>query len=456
MAGLIERARAAQALYERYSQAEVDEVVSAAGWAIVRPQNNRRLAERAVADTGLGNVPDKIAKNERKTMGLLRDLQGAKSVGVIAEYPELGIVEIARAAGVVAALTPSTNPAATPANKVLNALKGRNAVIVAPSPKGWSTCALLLEFIHAQLAKVGAPADLVQMLPAPVTKDATQELMRSADLVVATGSQANVRAAYSSGTPAVGVGLGNVAVIIDESADLADAARKIKESKCFDNATSCSSENSLVIHERIYQPMLSELQKAGGMLLDAAEKAKLQAAMWRGGKLSAEVMARPVEDILKLAGLAPRPARFLMVEESGVGKASPFSGEKLSLVLTLYQSASFERAFDLVRSIYAYQGAGHSVGIHTKNDAHVMRLGLEMPAARVIVNQAHAIANGGAYDNGLPFSLSMGCGTWGRNSICENMNYRHYLNITRIVRTIPARVPTEGEIFGRYFARHGR
>ncbi len=456
MAGLIERARAAQALYERYSQAEVDEVVSAAGWAIVRPQNNRRLAERAVADTGLGNVPDKIAKNERKTMGLLRDLQGAKSVGVIAEYPELGIVEIARAAGVVAALTPSTNPAATPANKVLNALKGRNAVIVAPSPKGWSTCALLLEFIHAQLAKVGAPADLVQMLPAPVTKDATQELMRSADLVVATGSQANVRAAYSSGTPAVGVGLGNVAVIIDESADLADAARKIKESKCFDNATSCSSENSLVIHERIYQPMLSELQKAGGMLLDAAEKAKLQAAMWRGGKLSAEVMARPVEDILKLAGLAPRPARFLMVEESGVGKASPFSGEKLSLVLTLYQSASFDRAFDLVRSIYAYQGAGHSVGIHTKNDAHVMRLGLEMPAARVIVNQAHAIANGGAYDNGLPFSLSMGCGTWGRNSICENMNYRHYLNITRIVRTIPARVPTEGEIFGRYFARHGR
>jgi len=456
VAGLIERARAAQARYERYSQADVDEVVSAAGWAIVKPENNRRLAELAVADTGLGNVPDKIAKNERKTMGLLRDLHGAKSVGVIAEYPELGIVEIARAAGVVAALTPSTNPGATPANKILNALKGRNAVIVAPSPKGWSTCALLLEFIHSELAKVGAPADLVQMLPAPVTKEATQELMRAADLVVATGSQANVRAAYSSGTPAVGVGLGNVAVIIDESADLADAARKIKESKCFDNASSCSSENSLVIHERIYQPMLSELQKAGGMLLDALEKAKLQAAMWRDGKLSAEVMARPVEDILKLAGLAPRAAKFLIVEESGVGEASPFSGEKLSLVLTLYKSASFEEAFDLVRRIYAYQGAGHSVGIHTKNDAHVMRLGLEMPAARVIVNQAHAIANGGAYDNGLPFSLSMGCGTWGRNSISENMNYRHYLNITCIVRTIPARVPTEDEIFGRYFARHGR
>jgi len=317
VAGLIERARAAQARYERYSQANVDEVVSAAGWAVVKPENNRRLAELAVADTGLGNVPDKIAKNERKTMGLLRDLQGAKSVGVIAEYPELGIVEIARAAGVVAALTPSTNPGATPANKILNALKGRNAVIVAPSPKGWSTCALLLEFIHSELAKVGAPADLVQMLPAPVTKEATQELMRSADLVVATGSQANVRAAYSSGTPALGVGLGNVAVIIDDSADAADAARKIQESKCFDNATSCSSENSLVIHERIYRPMLSELQKAGGMLLDASEKAKLQAAMWRDGKLSAEVMARPVEDILKRAGLAPRAVKVHRLPESG-------------------------------------------------------------------------------------------------------------------------------------------
>jgi sulfoacetaldehyde dehydrogenase len=456
VAGLIERARAAQARYERYSQAEVDEVVSAAGWAIVKPENNRRLAELAVADTGLGNVADKIAKNERKTMGLLRDLQGAKSVGVIAEYPELGIVEIARAAGVVAALTPSTNPGATPANKILNALKGRNAVIVAPSPKGWSTCELLLQFIHAELKKLQAPENLVQMLPAPVTKETTQELMRSADLVVATGSQANVRAAYSSGTPAVGVGVGNVAVIVDDSADLADAARKIQESKCFDNATSCSSENSLVIHERIYGPMLEALGAHGGVLLNAAEKAKLQAAMWRGGKLSAEVMARPVEDILKLAGLAPRAAKFLMVEESGVGKASPFSGEKLSLVLTVYKVPDFDAAFSLIKEIYEYQGAGHSVGIHTKNDAQVMRLGLEMPAARVIVNQAHAIANGGAYDNGLPFSLSMGCGTWGRNSISENMNYRHYLNITRIVRTIPARVPTEDEIFGAYHARYGR
>jgi sulfoacetaldehyde dehydrogenase len=455
VAALVARARAAQAAYERCSQAEVDEVVTAAGWAIVRPENNRRLAERAVADTGLGNVPDKIAKNERKTLGLLRDLQGARSVGVIAEHPELGLVEIARPAGVVAALTPSTNPGATPANKIINALKGRNAVIVAPSPKGWSTCALLLDFIHAELGKLGVSADLVQMLPAPVTKASTLELMRQCDLVVATGSQANVRAAYASGTPAVGVGLGNVAVIVDASADLADAARKIAESKCFDNATSCSSENSLVVHEGVFEAMVAALARVGGVLLNAEEKRKLQAAMWPGGKLSADIMARPVEDILKAAGLAPRAAKFLMVEETGVGKDSPFSGEKLSLVLALYQARSFDEAFDTVRRIYAYQGAGHSVGIHTRDDAQVLRLGLEMPAARVIVNQAHAIANGGAYDNGLPFSLSMGCGTWGRNSISENMNYRHYLNVTRIVRPIAPRVPTVEGLFGEYHRKHG-
>lgn len=459
VAALIARARAAQAVVESYSQAQVDEVVTAAGWAIIKPENNRRLADTAVRDTGLGNAADKLAKNERKTLGLLRDLKGAKSVGVIAEHAQLGIVEIARPVGVVAAITPSTNPGATPANKIINALKGRNAVILAPSPKGWSTAALLLEFVHAELDKIGAPRDLVQTLPSPVTKDTTFELMRRADLVVATGSQANVRAAYACGTPAVGVGLGNVAVIVDASAALADAAAKIRDSKCFDNATSCSSENAVVIVDAVYAAMLAEFGKVGGALLNAQEKAQLQTAMWPGGKLNPALMARPVADIVKIAGLTRAgldQAAFLMVEETGVGGKFPFSGEKLSLVLTLYRVRDFDQAFDTVASIYAHQGAGHSVGIHTSDDAHVLRLGLEMPAARVIVNQAHAIANGGAFDNGLPFSLSMGCGTWGRNSISENMNYRHYLNTTRIVRTIPRREPSLEEIFGEYHARRGR
>jgi len=457
VAALIARARLAQAIAARWTQAQADDAATACGWAIVQPENNRRLAELAVRDTGLGNVPDKIAKNERKTMGLLRDLKGAKSVGVIADHPELGLVEIARPVGVVAAITPSTNPGATPANKIINALKGRNAVILAPSPKGWSTAALLLEFMHAELDRIGAPRDLVQCMPTPVTKAATHELMRKADLIVATGSQSNVRAAYSSGTPAVGVGLGNVAVIVDASADAGDAAQKIMQSKCFDNATSCSSENSLVILEAIHARMREALEAVGGALLNAAEREKLLGALFAGGKLNPEMMARPVPELLRIAGIdAARFAgtRFLMVEETDIGPKAPFSGEKLSLVLTLYRVPDFDAAFDTVRRLYAFQGAGHSVGIHTMNDAQVMRLGLEMPAARVIVNQAHAIANGGSFDNGLPFSLSMGCGTWGRNSISENMNYRHFLNTTRIVRTIAPRVPSQDELFGDWLRKY--
>ena len=456
---LVARARAAQKIYERYGQDQVDEVVVACGWAIMEPSRNRLLAELAVADTGLGSVPDKITKNYRKTLGLLRDLKGAKSVGVIAEYPERGLVEIARPVGVVAAITPSTNPAATPANKVINALKGRNAVILAPSPRGYTTGAKLIELIHAELAKVGAPRDLVQMLNAPVSKEATLELMRQADLVAATGSQSNIRAAYSSGTPAIGVGAGNVAAIIDASAVLAEAAAKIARSKTFDNATSCSSENSVVILDAVYEAALSALARVGGVLLDEPEKARLQEKMWIGGRLSDALTARSAPQIAKLAGI-DRPdapaAKFLMVEETGFGKSHPYSGEKLSPVLAVYRARDFDHACEIVAAIYAYQGAGHSVGIHTQNDEQILRLGLQLPVSRVIVNQAHCIATGGSFDNGLPFSLSMGCGTWGRNSFSDNMTYRHFLNITRIARPIPERIPTEEEIFGGYFAKYGR
>ena len=456
---LIEKARAAQRRYETYDQAAVDAVVTAAGWAIMEPGRNRALAEMAVRDTGLGVVEDKVTKNHRKTLGLLRDLKGAKSVGVIAEYPELGIVEIARPVGVVAAITPSTNPGATPANKIINALKGRNAVILAPSPKGASTCAALLGYIDAELSKLGAPPDLVQMLPAPITKEATHALMRQADLVVATGSQANVRAAATSGTPAFGVGAGNVASIIDSSAKLADAAAAIARSKTFDNATSCSSENSVVILDAVYSGAMFALAAAGGVLLSAEEKAKLQAVMWPHGKLAAAVTAQDAPRIAGLAGLereALRSARFLMVEEAGTGPDCPFSGEKLSPVLAVYRARDFDHACAIVADIYAFQGAGHSVSIHSADDAHILRLGLELPVSRVIVNQIHCYATGGSFDNGLPFSLSMGCGTWGRNNFSDNMNYRQYLNITRISRKIAPREPALEDIFGEHFRKYGK
>jgi sulfoacetaldehyde dehydrogenase len=454
---LIGRARAAQKIYAQYSQAQLDDVVNAVGWAIMEPARNRALAEIAVRDTGLGDVDDKIVKNHRKTLGLLRDLRGAVSTGVIAEYPARGIVELARPVGVVAAVVPSTNPGATPANNVINALKCGDAIILSPSPKGYSTSARLLEFIQEEFQRIAAPRDLVQLLPSPASKALSNELMKQADLVVVTGSQSNVRAGYSSGTPALGVGAGNVAVIVDYSADCEDAAGKVMRSKIFDNATSCSSENSLIIHEKIYERMIAALKREGGALLSESEKSTLQQTMFPGGKLSAGITAQPVSRICAIAGLSRAElsqAKCLMVEETGTGKAYPYSGEKLSPVLTLYRARDFEHAFEIMRAIYDYMGDGHSCGIHTKNDAHIERLGREMTVCRVIVNQAHAFANGGSFDNGLPFSLSMGCGTWGGNSFSENLNYRHFMNITRIVRTIPPEEPTVEDIFGEYWAKH--
>ncbi|HET7597838.1 MAG TPA: aldehyde dehydrogenase family protein, partial [Burkholderiales bacterium] len=284
------------------------------------------------------------------------------------------------------------------------------------------------------------------------------ELMKQADLVVVTGSQNNVRAGYSSGTPALGVGTGNVAVIVDQTADCTDAAAKVMRSKIFDNATSCSSENSLVIHDKVYDRMVAALTAEGGALLTPAEKATLQQALFPGGRLSPACTAQSVAKICSVAGLKraePVRSRCLMVEETGTGKDYPFSGEKLSPVLTLYRARDFDHAFAIVRGIYDYLGNGHSCGIYTENEAQIERLAREMTVCRVIVKQSHTFANGGSFDNGLPFSLSMGCGTWGGNSFSDNLNYRHFMNVTRIVRQIPPREPTVDDIFGAYRRKYG-
>lgn len=456
VAAIVARARAAQRAIADCDQARADELAVAAAWAIVEPSRNRALAEAAVRDTGMGDVGDKITKNRRKTMGLVRDLAGMRTAGIIAEDRERGLVEIARPVGVVAAITPSTNPGATPANNIVNALKARNAVVLAPSPKGASTLALLVAYVHAELDRVGAPRDLVQMLPAPVSREHTRELMRQADLVVATGSQGNVRAAYESGTPALGVGAGNVAVIVDETADVADAADKIARSKTFDHATSCSSENSVIAVAGSADALLAALEREGGVLLDREESDRLRATMFSGGRLASAVVAQSAATIAGLAGLV-RPevakARFLVVAEDGVGAAHPFSGEKLSPVLAFYRADDFDAAVARAAELLAFQGAGHSVGLHTRRPERATHLGLTLPVCRVIVNQAHCFATGGAYDNALPFSLSMGCGTFGRNSFSDNLNVRHFLNVTRVVHPLaPQRVrePTEDELFGAY------
>ncbi len=457
---LLARGRVAQQAFEKNgSQEAYDRAALAAAWALMQPERNAELAAMAVETTGLGNVADKITKNHRKTLGLLRDIRDAKTFGIIGDDPATGITKIARPIGVIGAVVPSTNPVATPVNNVVNALKCGNAILLSPSPKGNVACEKLIAYIHAEFAKIGVDSDLVQMVPAPSSKAKTQRLMEAADLLVVTGSQDNVRRAYSSGSPAVGVGAGNVTVIIDETADLKAAAEKITASKTFDNATSCSSENVLVVVDAIHDHFMAALHAAGGRMLDAENTATLKEALFGGGGLNRHMIARDITQVIEVAGIEVKDAataKFLLIEGAGIGPDHPESGEKLSLVTTLYRAKDFEDAKAITARVLAHQGAGHSVGLHSADDSRAVGMGREMPTCRVIVNQAHCFATGGAFNNGMPFSLSMGCGSWGGNSIDDNLNYRHFMNTTKVVRTIPVNEPAVEDIFGDYWKMAGQ
>ena len=453
---IVARARSAQAHYEANgSQERYDRAAQAVAWAIMEPTRNRELAELAVSTTGLGNVPDKITKNHRKTLGLMRDIKGVTTFGVMSDDPATGITEIARPKGVVAAIVPSTNPAATPANNIINALKCGNAIVVAPSPKGVACSERLIEFIHAEFAKIGEDADLVQMLPPPGSKEKTQEIMERCDMIVATGSQNNVHRAQTAGTPAVAVGAGNVTVIVDETADVAAAAEKIRASKCFDNATSCSSENAVVVVDAAYDSFIAAMSRAGGALVD--DEASVVQKLWPGGHLNRSVIAQDADKMIAALDLdVPEGTEYIAVPTAGIGPEYPLSGEKLSRVLALYRAPDFDAAVEVARNIQTYQGAGHSVGLHSAEDSRAHVLATAIPTSRVIVNQAHTFATGGSFTNGMPFSLSMGCGTWGGNSVNENVNYRHFLQSTKIIREIPSREPDLEEIFGSYWSTAGK
>ena len=458
VAALVSRARAALAADENRDQARVDEAVTALAWSIYKPENARMLAELAVEDTGLGNVESKVVKNQRKTFGTLRDLMRVRTVGVIDEDPARGMVRYGKPVGVVGAVCPSTNPAATPVNKAMMALKGGNAVIIAPSPAGSATTARTVELMRAELEKTGHPADLVQVLAAPVSKEITQALLEQVDLAVVTGSQNNVRRAMQSGTPAIGVGAGNVPVIVDETADLDDAAAKIAASKIFDNATSCSSENAVILLDAVYADAIAALERAGGWRCSADEKARVARTLWVNGKLNRRIIAKDADVTAEVMGLPAeaRSRKFFMVEEDEVGGKNGFADEKLSLVLTVYRAGDFADARRIAAAILNVTGKGHSVGIHTRDLARARELAAETDVVRVLVNQAHTFGNGGSFDNALPFTLSMGCGTWAGNTISENLNWRHFINITHLVTTIPEDKPSEEELFGAHWARCGK
>jgi sulfoacetaldehyde dehydrogenase len=454
---IVASARAAQQAFEAGgSQDRYDRAAQAAAWAIMEPRRNIHLAELAVQTTGLGNVADKITKNHRKTLGLMRDIAPAKTYGVISNDAATGITKIARPIGVIGAVVPSTNPAATPANNIINALKCGNAIVLSPSPKGVPACEVLIGYIHAEFDKIGEDKALVQMVPAPGSKDKTQRLLEISDMIVVTGSQNNVRRAYTSGTPALAVGAGNVTVIVDETCDLKAAAEKIAASKTFDNATSCSSENALVVVDAIYDAFVAELAKAGGALI--TDEAKIVGKLWPDGHLNRNVIAQDADKMLEALDISdvPSDTQFLAVETTGIGPEHPLSGEKLSRVVALYRAEDFLDAVETTSRILSHQGAGHSVGLHTSDDHRAVSLGSALPTCRVIVNQAHCFATGGAFNNGMPFSLSMGCGSWGGNSIDDNLHWKHFMQTAKIVREIPSVEPAVEDIFGGYWKAAGK
>ena len=454
---LVRQARAAMIEFRSASQERVDEAVTAIAWALYEDSNAAELAELAVSNTKLGNITDKIQKNKRKTFGTLRDLLRVKTVGAIEKDEESGLIKYAKPVGVVAAVTPSTNPAATPINKCMMAVKGRNAVIVAPSPAGWITTNAAIQKVREQFSIIGVPENLVQILPAPVNRPMTEELMKACDLVVVTGSQNNVRGAYSSGTPAIGVGVGNVPVVVDETADLDRAAQLICASKIFDNGTSCSSENSAIVLDEVYSAMRECFQRHGGYIANPEEANRIRSSLWtEPGKLNRKLIARDVGVLIHQFDLSAsiEDTKFIIVEETGIGPDFPFSGEKLSLVLTLYRASNILDAREKIRKILSYQGTGHSCGIHTNRLSRAKDFAENLDVVRVLVNQAHTFGNGGGFTSGLNFTLSMGCGTWAGNSISENLSYRHFINITHLSTEIPEDKPSEESLFGAFLREY--
>jgi sulfoacetaldehyde dehydrogenase len=458
IAALIERARTSMKAIEHFTQAEADELVMAIGWYVVKECES--LARLAVEEGGFGNYADKLMKIRLRVTGTIQDMQSVKTVGVVEEDPEKGLVKIAKPVGVVAAIIPSTGPDATPPMKALCAAKGKNAIIVAAHPKTQQSSELAVNLMRQGCKAIGVPEDLIQIIQNPSIAK-TQELMRQSDLIVATGGVGMVKAAYSSGTPAYGVGVGNSVHIVDETGDIDDAAVMIAKAKTFDYATSCLADNSVIAHESIYDPLVEKLVQQGAHICSAEEKARLQKVMWpKGGPIpSLDVIAKPVEHIANLADIPLDEGRtFLVVKEDGTGPEHPFSGEKLSVVLSLYRyEGGIQEAVDLTNKITEYQGLGHSCGIHTTNDKHVDALAFGTRTGRVIVNQ-NMNEGAGSPRNGLPFTLSLSCGTWGNNITTENVNCRHFVNLTWVSRKIatPKKSPTDEELFSAYWEKYGR
>lgn len=448
---MLQKARAAMKEIEDYDQATVDRLCQAVGWAAGNEKTFSRIARMGVEESRMGDWEGR--PNRRfKIMGVLRDALRQKSMGVIEEIPEKGIVKYAKPVGVIASLIPTTNPDITPPGCAIYSIKCKDAVIFSPHPRARNATNEMVAVMRKALEKQGAPVDILQCVAKPSIPLA-QELMSICDLTIATGGPAMVKSAYSAGKPAYGVGAGNSTMVIDETANIEEAAGNSRISKTSDNGSGCSADGNLVVEESIYDRFLEQLQAEGGYLVTEAEKKMLLAAMWDDqGHRTVDTIARPAVDVAKVAGFdLPIGKTFIIVPEDKIGEEHLFSTEKLTTVLSIFKFSGFDQALDMVKRIYDVAGKGHSCGIYSFNEQHIHDLAMVAPVSRIMVRQPQSKANAGSFTNGMPMTSSLGCGTWGGNITSENIHLKHYMNVTWVSSPIPEDRPSEEVLFGEFY-----
>ena len=445
---LMKNANAAQIEYEKFNQQQVDAIVKAIARVVY--DNAVELARMAFEETQMGVFEDKIKKNQGKAKILWNSLKNKKSVGIISSNPETGIVEVAKPMGVIGLVTPCTNPIVTPMCNAMFALKGRNAVIIAPHPKAKKCARVLVDMFNAAIQKLGAPENLIQVIDEP-SSELSSELMKAVDVIVATGGMPMVKAAYSSGKPAYGVGVGNVQSIIDRDMDIKDTVSKVVTSRIFDNGIICSGDQSIIIHEDDYAAVVNELKANGAYYIeDGDEKDKIRKALFGDGHMNKHLVGQSIAKVAEVAGInLPVGTKLIAVRADGIGKADLLSKEKMCPVITTYTYKTFAEAIDIAMANLEVEGKGHTISIHSNNRENIESAALVVHVCRVLVNQIGATMNGGSFFNGFAATTTLGCGSWGNNSISENLDYKHLINITRIGYFMKdAKVPTDEEMWG--------
>ncbi len=443
----LERAHEAQKKFATFSQQQVDALVESCANAAT--EAGESLARLAVEETGYGNVPDKITKNRLASIDVPRAIRGLRTVGIIREDREKGIIEIAAPVGVVAAVIPSTNPTSTAIYKTLISLKAQNAIVLSPHPTAMRCICESAAVLRLAALKMGAPEGLITCLEHP-TMQGTQELMKNrlTGVILATGGTGLVRAAYSSGRPAYGVGPGNVPALIERTANVKKAVADIFAGKTFDYGTICSSEQAIVTEEAIREQVLEECRKQDAYFLSADEITRLGALVFLGGAHvpNTQVVGRPATTIAEMAGIkVPPSTRVLIAQLDGIGRDAPLSAEKLSPILAFYSAPNLPAAIGLCVRLLEHGGAGHTASIHSQSEAAVKQYGLAVPAFRIAVNTSSVHGSIGYSTNLFP-AMTLGCGSPGGNITSDNIGPQHLMNVKRVAwesrpiehRTIPA------------------